>query len=185
MDSMQQETTKSPKFCVVVDEIIRRIGHLFSWLNVILVFVIILQVFLRYVMGMGLVVLEEIQWHLYAVGIMFGLSYCVVQDTHIRLDLVYENLSSRSKEWVELLGNLLLLSPIVIIILIHSWDFFFDSWMLKERSDSPIGLPARYIIKSFLLSGFGFLALATFSKMVRSVAFLLSKNRPEEHSDAN
>jgi TRAP-type mannitol/chloroaromatic compound transport system permease small subunit len=182
---MHQEKTTAPKFCVVIDETIRRIGHYFSWLNAILVIVIIVQVFLRYVMGMGLVVLEELQWHLYAVGIMFGLSYCIVQDSHIRLDLLHDNFQQRTKEWVELFGHLLLLLPIIIIILIHSWDFFIDSWMIKERSDSPIGLPARYIIKSFLLSGFGLLTLAVLSRMVRSVAYLLSNNRPEKHSDAD
>lgn len=182
---MHQETTKAPKFCIVMDEIIRRIGHYCSWLNAILVIVIIVQVFLRYVMGMGLVVLEELQWHFYAVGIMFGLSYCLVQNTHIRLDLLYDNYSQRTKQWVELLGHLLLLLPIIIIILIHGWDFLIDSWLVRERSDSPIGLPARYIIKSFLLSGFGLLALAAFSRMVRSAVFLLSKNSPEKHSDAD
>lgn len=182
---MHQQTEKAPKFCVVIDEIIRRIGHFFSWLNAILVIVIIVQVFLRYIMGMGLVVLEELQWHLYAVGIMLGLSYCVVQDTHIRLDLLHDNFSQRTKEWVELLGHLLLLCPIIILVLVHGWDFFFESWVIKERSDSPIGLPARYIIKSFLLSGFGLLALAALSRMARSVTFLLNKNGQGKQSDAD
>jgi TRAP-type mannitol/chloroaromatic compound transport system permease small subunit len=182
---MHQETITAPKFSVVMDEIIRRIGHAFSWFNAILVLVIIVQVFLRYVMGMGLVVLEELQWHLYAVGIMFGLSYCVVQNSHIRLDILHDRYSQRTKEWVELLGNLLLILPIITIILIHSWDFIMESWMVSERSDSPLGLPARYIIKSFLFSGFGLLALAVVSRMVRSVAYLLSHNKPEKHSDAD
>ena len=184
---MHQETTKAPRFCEVLDEIIRRIGQYLSWLNAILIIVIILQVFLRYIMGMGLVVLEELQWHLYAVGIMIGLSYCLVQNTHIRLDLLHDNFSQRTKEWIELLGHLFLLFPIIIIMLIHGWDFFFESWMIRERSDAPhpIGLPARYIIKSFLLSGFGLLALAAFSSMVRSIAFLLSKNQQEKQSDVD
>lgn len=182
---MHPESTKAPGFCEALDEIIRRIGQYFSWLNAVLVIIIIVQVFLRYVMGMGLVVLEELQWHLYAVGIMFGLSYCLVQNTHIRLDLFYDHFSPRKKEWIELLGHLFLLLPIIIIILIHGWDFFWDSWIVRERSDSPIGLPARYIIKSFLISGFGLLALAVLSKMVRSVAFLLSKNEQEKPRDAD
>ncbi len=182
---MDQETTTAPKFCVVMDETIRRIGRTFAWLNTILVGVIIVQVFLRYVMGMGLVVLEELQWHLYAVGIIYGLSYCVVQNSHIRLDLLHANFSQRNKEWVELFGNMLLLSPIVIIILIHGWSFLVDSWVIRERSDSPLGLPARYFIKSFLVTGFGLLALAVISRMVRSVAYLLSHNKPEKHSDAD
>ena len=179
---MNQEITKAPWICEVLDEIIRRIGQYCSWLNAILIVIIIVQVFLRYVIGMGLVVLEELQWHLYAVGIMFGTSYCLVQNTHIRLDLLHEKFTRRKKEWVELLGNLFLLLPIITIILIHGWDFFLDSWFVRESSDSPIGLPARYIIKSFLLTGFGLLALAMFSRMVRSIAFLLNNSEGGKHS---
>jgi len=172
---MNEETVKAPRFCRVLDEIIRRIGEYFSWFNAILVLVIILQVVLRYVFGTGLVVLEELQWHLYAVGIMLGLSYCLVQNSHIRLDLLHDRFSQRGKELVELLDHLFLLLPIIIIILIHGWEFVIDSWSVRESSDSPIGLPCRYIIKSFLLIGFGLLGTAAVSRIIRSFVFLIKK----------
>jgi TRAP-type mannitol/chloroaromatic compound transport system permease small subunit len=177
---MDNKTIKGPKICDTLDEIIRRIGLFFSWFNTLLVAVIILQVVLRYVFGMGLVVLEELQWHLYAIGIMLGLSYCTVENSHIRLDVLHDNLSQRNKELVELCGHLFLLLPIVIIILIHGWEFAMDAWNVKERSTSPIGLPARYIIKFFIPIGFGLLGLAALSKMLRSVAFLWKSNLRKE-----
>ncbi|MCP4935731.1 MAG: TRAP transporter small permease subunit, partial [bacterium] len=60
-----------------LDSFIGAIGRVVSWANVILVGVIILQVVLRYGFGSGLVVLEELQWHLYAVAVMFGISYAL------------------------------------------------------------------------------------------------------------
>ena len=54
------------KFCDALDAIIRSIGHFVMWTNGVLIFVIILQVVLRYGFGHGLVILEELQWHLYA-----------------------------------------------------------------------------------------------------------------------
>ena len=172
---MNEDIKEAPRFCKVIDETIRRIGEYFSWLNAILVIVIILQVVLRYFLGMGLVVLEELQWHLYAVGIMIGLSYCLVQNSHIRLDLLHDRFPQRRKEQVELFGHLFLLLPIIIIILIHGWEFLMSSWSVRESSDSPIGLCCRYIIKSFLFIGFGLLGMAALSKMMRSFAFLLKK----------
>lgn len=41
---------------------------------------------LRYGFGHGLVILEELQWHYYALGIMFGASYAMMIDSHIRVD---------------------------------------------------------------------------------------------------
>ena len=173
---MNEEVKAAPRFCKMIDETIRRIGEYFSWLNAILVVVIILQVVLRYVFGQGLVVLEELQWHLYGVGIMLGLSYCVVTDSHIRLDLLYDRFPQRGKEQVELFGNLVLLLPIVAIILLHGWPFLMESWRVGESSDSPIGICCRYVIKSFLLIGFGLLGVAALSKTMRSFAFLLKKD---------
>ena len=173
---MNEEVKEAPRFCKMIDETIRHIGEYFSWLNAILVVVIILQVVLRYVFGQGLVVLEELQWHLYGVGIMLGLSYCVVTDSHIRLDLLYDRFPQRGKEQVELFGNLVLLLPIVAIILLHGWPFLMESWRVGESSDSPIGICCRYVIKSFLLIGFGLLGVAALSKMMRSFTFLLKKD---------
>lgn len=173
---MNEEVKEAPRFCKMIDETIRHIGEYFSWLNAILVVVIILQVVLRYIFGQGLVVLEELQWHLYGVGIMLGLSYCVVTDSHTRLDLLYDRFPQRGKEQVELFGNLVLLLPIVAIILLHGWPFLMESWRVGESSDSPIGICCRYVIKSFLLIGFGLLGVAALSKTMRSFAFLLKKD---------
>lgn len=177
---MDKETIKGPKICDMLDAVIRRIGLFFSWFNTLLVAVIILQVVLRYVFGVGLVVLEELQWHLYAVGIILGLSYCTVENSHIRLDILHDKLSQRNKELVELFGHLFLLLPIVIVILIHGWEFAVDSWHVKERSTSPIGLPARYIVKFFIPIGFGLLGIAALSRMLRSLSFLWKTNLRRE-----
>ncbi len=68
------------KFCDGLDAFIRSIGHVVMWTNGTLIFVIILQVILRYGFGHGLVILEELQWHFYALGIMFGASYAMMMD---------------------------------------------------------------------------------------------------------
>ena len=81
------------KFADAIDAVIRSIGHFIMWTNIVLIVVIILQVILRYGFGQGLVVLEELQWHLYALGIMFGASYAMMMDSHIRVDIVHARLS--------------------------------------------------------------------------------------------
>ncbi|MHC4459741.1 MAG: TRAP transporter small permease subunit, partial [Planctomycetota bacterium] len=164
-----------PQFCRALDAFINRIGQLISWLAAVLVVVIIVQVILRYVFGRGLVVLEEVQWHLYAIGIMFGFSYAIVHDSHIRLDLLHDRFPKRRKEKVEIFGILFLLMPMIIIILLHSWDFLYDSLRLNERSDAPMGLCCRWFIKAFLPIGFIMMGLAAISRLVRAIAYLKLK----------
>ncbi len=175
---MVTESEYTPKLSEVLDRFIKRAGEITAWLNVVLVAVIILQVVLRYVFSSGLVILEELQWHLYAVGIMVGLSYCTISDTHIRLDLMHDRFSQRRKSTIEIFGTLFLLMPMVIIILVHSWPFVAQSFTQMEGSDAGgTGLPYRWVVTSFLLTGFGLLGLAGISRLIRAAAFLKSDPR--------
>lgn len=160
------------KFCDFLEIIVERIGHIAMWSNGLLVLIIILQVILRYVFNHGLVALEELEWHLYAVGIMTGASYAMVKDVHIRVDLVHSRLSNRTQAIFEIFGILFLLLPFLCMIFHHGLDFVHESWRVSERSPSPMGLPFRWIIKSFIPFGFGLMILAALSKLTKSVLSL-------------
>ena len=164
-DSNQEQVPN--KFCDTIDAGIRGIGHFVMWTNVILIFVIILQVVLRYGFGHGLVILEELQWHLYALGIMFGASYAMMMDSHIRVDIIHARLSDKWKKRWDLFGIIVLLLPFIIIIFHQSLDFVYESWRVNERSDAPLGLPWRWAIKAVIPITFGLLGMATVSRAVR------------------
>lgn len=169
-DSNQEQVPN--KFCDTLDAGIRWIGHTFMWTNVILIIVIILQVVLRYGFGHGLVMLEELQWHLYALGIMFGASYAQMLDSHIRVDIIHARLSDKWKMRWDLFGTVVLLLPFILVIFHQSLDFVYESWRVNERSDAPLGLPWRWAIKSVLPISFGLLFLATISRAVRIITQL-------------
>ena len=94
-----------PKISRVADDFIRAVGHYACWLNVVLILVILAQVTLRYGFGRGQIILEEIQWHLYAIAVMFAISYGVVTDAHIRMDIIYSSSTRKTKEWIEVFGS--------------------------------------------------------------------------------
>ena len=160
------------KFSDGIDALIRGIGHTVMWTNVALIFVIILQVVLRYGFGHGLVLLEELQWHLYALGIMFGASYAQMLDSHIRVDIIHARLSPKWRLRWDLFGIVFLLLPFIIVIFHQSLDFVYESWRVNERSDAPLGLPWRWLIKGVIPVSFGLLLLATVSRAVRVIASL-------------
>ena len=154
-----------------LDGFVQKLGHVFMWSNGLLIFAIIIQVVLRYGFGHGLVVLEELQWHLYAVGIMFGASYAVTVDSHIRVDIIHANLSEKWKKRWDLFGIFFLLLPFVLIIFHQSLDFVWEAWRVGERSDAPSGLPFRWLIKGVIPASFGLLALAVVSRAIRIISF--------------
>ena len=169
MSTENQSEQVPNKFCDALDAITRNIGHVVMWSNVILIFVIILQVVLRYGFGHGLVILEELQWHLYALGIMFGASYAVMLDSHIRVDIIHARLSDKWRRRWDLFGIFFLLLPFIIIIFHQSLDFVYESWRVNERSDAPMGLAWRWAIKGVIPVSFGLLIIATLSRAVRII----------------
>ena len=161
-----------------IDAWIRRVGDAVSWLWVVLLAVIVLNVVMRYVFAEGRIEFEELQWHLYSVGFLVGLSYCVESDDHVRVDFWHSRLSLRMRAWIELYGILLLLIPFVALILVYSIPFVAYSYESAEVSVAPGGLPLRWLIKSALPAGFLLLALATFSRLLRVSSLLFATPRP-------
>ena len=169
---MESAQVPENRFAAKIENIILKIGRCSSALNVVLVAAIILQVVLRYVFGLGLVQLEELQWHLYAVNVIFGLSYCQAADSHIRLDLVHDRLSQRTKEKIEIIGIVLLLMPLIYVVFIHSVDFLWEAIRTNERSDSPVGLCCRWLPKGLIpVAMIMFFASAT-ARVVKAFHYL-------------
>lgn len=161
-----------------LDWIVGRIGELFSWIWVLLIGLIVLNVVLRYVIGTNFIALEELQWHLYAVGFMMGLSYCILKDGHVRVDVLAERASLKTRAWIEMLGLLLLLLPFIWVVFDYAIPFVERSWRIGEVSAAPGGLPMRWLIKSVILVAFTFMAMAAISRLLRITALLFGLPRP-------
>lgn len=134
--------------------------------------IIVANVVLRYAFSVGHIELEEIQWHIYSFGFLLGLSYAYQADSHIRVDVLHERWSSRTQAWIEFYGTLLLLIPFITVILIFGFPFVSTSFQLGEISQSPGGLPYRWLVKAALLAGFLLLLLAVVSRLSRVCAAL-------------
>ena len=160
-----------------IDPVLVAIGNGISWIWVLLLAVIVCNVVLRYAFGEGRVEFEEIQWHLYSVGFMFGLGYALQADAHMRVDVLHERLRPRTQAWIELYGSILFVLPFVALMLIYGAHFVADSFLTNEVSSSPGGLPYRWAIKAVLVLGFALLGVASFSRITRLWKFLFLSPR--------
>lgn len=163
-----------------IDAWVRRIGRAASWLWAVLLFVVVLNVLLRYAFGEGRIEFEEIQWHLYATGFLVALGYTLQSDDHIRVDFLRTRFSPRLQAWIELYGTLLLLLPFVALVLVYSAPFIASSFAQAEVSAAPGGLPFRWAIKAMLFVGFALLGIAAIARLLRVSAFLFGVPAAEE-----
>jgi TRAP-type mannitol/chloroaromatic compound transport system permease small subunit len=177
---MQLPTTRTSR---AIDAVIRRIGEAIAWVWLILLAVIVCNVVARYAFDQGRIEFEELQWHLYSIGMLLGLSYCYVADEHIRVDALSERFSPRLRAWIELYGSVFLLLPFIALVVRYGIVFATESFRMNEVSVSPGGLPLRWLIKAVLPLGFALLLAAVISRLSRVWAFLFGPHSAADHAD--
>jgi TRAP-type mannitol/chloroaromatic compound transport system permease small subunit len=160
-----------------IDRFVTGLAAAFNWIWLVLIVLIVLNVVLRYVVGANFIALEEMQWHLYAVGFLLGLGYAVDLDAHVRVDVLAEHWPARRRAWIEFFGILLFLVPFIWIVVANAIPFVTRSFALNEVSAAPGGLPYRWAIKAFIIVAFAYLGLAVLSRLLRVCAYLFGAPR--------
>jgi TRAP-type mannitol/chloroaromatic compound transport system permease small subunit len=114
----------------------------------------------------------ELQWYLFAAAVMLGASYTLKRNEHVRVDLIYSQLSDRGRIYVDLFGLILFLMPACILFSWLSWTtLFYPSWLVSEHSLNAGGLP-RYLIKLIVPFGFLMLSLQGVSEIIKRIGAL-------------
>lgn len=180
---MSQPTRLLLAMTAFVDALSEWTGRAAAWLTLGMVVLTFAVVVLRYFFNIGWVAMQEGVMSMFALVFLLGAAYTLKHDGHVRVDIVYRKLGPRGQAWVDLLGSLLLLLPVMLLILVLSWDYVAASWSLHEGSRESGGLPGVYLIKSAILVAAALLILQGLAQALRSLLVLLGKARPaaEQH----
>ncbi len=163
---LEHPDTDRQKIAVAIDASVKAVGHVVMWTNVLLMAAIFSQVALRYLFSQNYPKLDEIQWHFYGIVTMIGISYALITDSHVRVDVLHMQLSRRAQRIIEVIGILTLLTPFIYLMIDQGYDYFYESFRVNERSDSPTGLPARWAFKAVIPISFVLLALAALARLI-------------------
>jgi TRAP-type mannitol/chloroaromatic compound transport system permease small subunit len=165
---------------LLIDAINKRLGYLANWMVLIACVISAANAMIRYAFDMSSNAWLEIQWYLFAGMVMLGASYTLQRNEHVRVDIVYTQLSERNKEWLDLLGTIFFLIPSCLLIAWLSWPFFYESWHIQEISGNAGGL-LRWPVKILLPIGFVLVALQGVSEIIKRIAALRGYVRFESH----
>ena len=157
----QAQQTCAPAARVVragIERLIDLTGRATSWLALAIVVLMAVNVLLRYLFSEGSVWGQELEWHLLAPLILFGMSYALLHGEHVRVDVFYAGFSERRKLLVDLLSALLCIAISAAIIWL-SIQYVQQSYVIDERSPDPGGLTHRWVLKALIPVGFAFLIL--------------------------
>lgn len=156
-----------------IDAVNAFVGHLLAWVVVILVVLGVVNVIGRYLgahLGMQLSsnAILEAQTQAFNLIFLLGAAALLLHGGHIRVDILHSRFSKRARDWVDLVGHLLVLLPFSLTMIWLSWDYVMRSWSRLEVSPNPGGLPL-YPIKTVILIAFVLLALQGASEIVKRI----------------
>ena len=133
------------------------------------------DVAMRYLFQSGSVALQELEWHLFALVILFGASYTLKHDDHVRVDIIYssERISDRQRLIIDIFGNLFFLLPFATLVIWNSAPFAYDAFVHAEISPDPGGLTQRWMLKAAIPIGFTLLALQGVADTIKGLMKLV------------
>jgi TRAP-type mannitol/chloroaromatic compound transport system permease small subunit len=136
--------------------------------------------FSRYAFSISSNAWLEIQWYMFGALVMLGASYTLKKNEHVRVDIVYSNLSTRRQIGIDIFGGVLFLLPATLIMAYLSWPVFYNSWIEHELSNNAGGL-IRWPVKIFLPLGFALLGLQAISELIKRLAMLTGHMKADLH----
>jgi len=139
------------KISQVIDLISEKIGIFTAYLILPMIIITFLVAFMRYMLDVGSIAIQEIIIYLHALVFSVGAAFTLKNDMHVRIDIFYSNYKRDFKKIINILGASLFLIPTCILIFITSWDYVISSILLLESSKEAGGLPILYILKSYIL----------------------------------
>ena len=163
-----------------IDAMNERIAFVADWLVLLSCLISAGNAFSRYAFGISSNAWLEIQWYMFGAVVMLGTSYTLKKNEHVRVDIVYSNLGTRSQIVIDIVGAVLFLLPATLIMAYLSWPVFYNSWAGNEMSSNAGGM-LRWPIKIFLPIGFALLSLQGFSELIKRVAMLTGHMKADLH----
>jgi TRAP-type mannitol/chloroaromatic compound transport system permease small subunit len=154
-----------------IDALNSKIGQALIWLVLVMALVSAGNAAFRYLFNLSSNAWLELQWYLFSAVFLLCAGYTLLNDEHIRIDVVSSHLSRRVQVWIDIFGTVFFLLPVSIFIMWLSWPVFVNAWTSQEISSNAGGL-IRWPVRLLVPLGFFLLSLQGLSELIKRVAFL-------------
>ena len=99
---------KEKSISYYLDTVSKYAGAAAAVLAVALALLVTYDAVMRYLFSAGSIALQEVEWHLYDIVFLLGISYTLKHDKHVRVDIFYERYSEETKNIIQIFSMLFL-----------------------------------------------------------------------------
>ena len=159
------------KFSNWMDRISTWIGKYVIWLILASTLISSVNALVRKIFNTGSNAYLEVQWYLFAASFLIAAGYTLLNNEHVKIDVVYSRFSKTTQIKIDVFGFAAFLIPMCLAILWYGIPFFYKGLISGEVSSNAGGL-IRWPVYAMIPLGFGLLLLQGVSELIKRVAFL-------------
>ena len=115
-----------------------------------MIMMIFISVICRFFFNVNFIALQELIMYFHATIFMFGISYALKKDAHIKIDIIYNILPKKIKTYISIASILLFILPMSIFLIYISIGMTIQSWSIFEGSSEAGGLDLVFILKTII-----------------------------------
>ncbi|MCB1644557.1 MAG: TRAP transporter small permease subunit [Pseudomonadales bacterium] len=167
----------------ILNSISEYLGRLVAPLTILMMVLTGAVVIGRYVFNAGMIPVVESVMYLHACVFLLGVPYTLKHDAHVRVDILYQKFTARTRALIDLGGTLFFLLPVAGFTIYSSLDYVALSWRFQEGSPEPGGLPAVFILKTLIPVMAGFLVVQGIAEITRCLLILTGQDTDTEESE--
>jgi len=127
----------------------------FTWLALLIVLAEFQIVLARFIFSYEQAFMGDLVRFWYAALFLFASAYTLIEEGHVRVDILYTGMSERKKAWSNVIGSMLLGVPLCWVIMVSGmWgkSNLINAPLLSfEVTQSGYGLYVKYLMAGFLL----------------------------------
>ena len=154
-----------------IDAFTRWTGKRLAWLILTAVIISAINAIVRKAFDTSSNSWLELQWVLFSVVFLLCSPWTLLDNEHIRIDIVNNALPKTARNIIDLVGHVFFLLPLCIVMIITGGPFFMRSVEINEQSGNAGGLP-QWPAKSLVIVGFVFLFVQGISELIKRVAVM-------------
>ena len=154
-----------------IDALTRWLGKRLAWLILVAVVVSALNATVRKTFDISSNSWLELQWVLFSIVFLLCSSWTLLDNEHIRIDIVNNLLPKQVRNSIDVIGHAFFLIPLCIVMIITGGPFFMRSVEINEQSGNAGGLP-QWPAKSLIIIGFTMLVVQGISELIKRIAVM-------------
>jgi len=166
-----------------VDRLSTWSGKIFAWLIGILMLVVCVEVFKRYILNAPTAWIFDVSNMLYGTLFMMCGAYTLAQDGHVRGDFLYSGMKPRTQAWLDLVLYFLFFIPGILALLYAGYSYAGDSWRIGEHSNVTADGPPVYHFKSVIPLAGALVMIQGLAEIVRCIVCIRTGEWPERLKD--